>query len=63
MMSLDEAKALLDEITSYCDFTDEYGDMIDSEPYLEALDIAIKAIEAQQFADAQLKELLQEVRE
>ena len=62
MMSYDEAKTLLDEITSYCDFTDEYGDMIDSEPYLEALDIAIKAIESQQLADAQFKELLQEVR-
>ena len=30
---------------------------------IEALDIAIKAIEAQQLANAQFKELLQEVRE
>lgn len=44
-MTIEEAIKLLDDITSYCDFTDEYGDMIDSEPYYEALDLAIKALD------------------
>lgn len=44
-MKIEEAIKLLDDITSYCDFTDEYGDMIDSEPYYEALDLAIKALD------------------
>lgn len=45
-MTIDEAIKRLDEITSYCDFTDEYGDMIDSEPYYEALDMAIKCLQS-----------------
>jgi hypothetical protein len=44
-MTNEEAIKLLDDITSYCDFTDEYGDMIYSDPYYEALDMAIKALE------------------
>lgn len=44
-MTNEEAIKLLDDITSYCDFTDEYGDMIDNTPYYEALDLAIKALE------------------
>jgi hypothetical protein len=44
-MTNEEAIKLLDDITSYCDFTDEYGDMIDSTSYYEALDLAIKALE------------------
>ena len=45
-MTNEKAISLLNNITSYCDFTDEYGDMIDSEPYYEAVDLAIKALEA-----------------
>ena len=44
-MTNEEAIKYLDEITSYCDFEDEYGDPIDSTPYYEALDMAIKALE------------------
>lgn len=44
-MTQEEAISLLNNITSYCDFEDEYGDMIDSEPYYEAVDLAIKALE------------------
>jgi len=50
-MTNEEAIKLLDDITSYCDFTDEYGDMIDSTPYYEALDLAIKALEQQPCED------------
>ena len=45
-MTNEEAIKLLNNITSYCDFTDQYGDMIDSEPYYEAVELAIKALEA-----------------
>ena len=44
-MTQEEAIKLLNNITSYCDFEDEYGDMIDSTPYYEAVDLAIKALE------------------
>jgi DNA-directed RNA polymerase subunit RPC12/RpoP len=46
-MTQEEAIKLLNNITSYCDFEDEYGDMIDSEPYYEAVELAIKALEQQ----------------
>ena len=46
-MTNEEAISLLNNITSYCDFEDEYGDMIDSEPYYEAVELAIKALEQQ----------------
>lgn len=44
-MTQEEAIKLLNNITSYCDFVDGYGDMIDSTPYNEAVDLAIKALE------------------
>lgn len=50
-MTNEEAIELLDKITSYCDFTDEYGDMIDSTPYYEVLDLAIKALEQEDVLD------------
>lgn len=50
-MTLEEAIKLLNNITSYCDFEDEYGDMIDSTPYYEAVDLAIKALEQQSCDD------------
>ena len=45
-MTKEEAISLLNKITSYCYFVDGYGDMTDSEPYYEAIDLAIKALEA-----------------
>ena len=50
-MTNEEAIKLLNDITSYCDFTDEYGDMINSDSYYEALDLAIKALEQQPCED------------
>ena len=55
-MTNEEAIKILDDITSYCDFTDEYGDMINSTPYFEALDLAIKALEQQPIEDAVSRE-------
>jgi hypothetical protein len=58
-MTNEEAIKLLDDITSYCDFTDEYGDMIDSDPYYEALDMAIKALEQEPILDKIRDELIE----
>lgn len=55
-MTNEEAIKILDDITSYCDFTDEYGDMINSTPYFEALDMAIKALEQQPILDTRQRE-------
>ena len=44
-MAPEEARELLSEILMYCDFTDEYGDYINDEPYLEALEMGNRAIE------------------
>lgn len=46
-MTNEEAIDLLSEITMYCDFTDEYGDYINDEPYITAVDMAINALETQ----------------
>ena len=40
-----EAIEILNKIILTADFTDEYGDMINTEPYEEAINLAIKAIE------------------
>lgn len=43
-MDNQEVINLLNELLLKADFTDQYGDMCDSSPYEEAVDIAIKAI-------------------
>ena len=45
-MTREEAIDLLSEITMYCDFTDQYGDYINDEPYLTALDMAIECLQS-----------------
>lgn len=44
-MTPTEATKLLEKFLLMADFTDEYGDMCDSEPYEEAVDIAIKGLD------------------
>lgn len=46
-MNYQEAIELLNELLSKGNFTDQYGDMDDSSPYEEAINIAVKAIEKQ----------------
>lgn len=46
-MNYQEAIELLNELLLKGNFTDQYGDMDDSSPYEEAINIAIKAIEKQ----------------
>lgn len=44
-MTPTEATKLLEKLFLMADFTDEYGDMCDSEPYEEAVAMASKALE------------------
>ena len=44
-MTREEAKIWLNKLYTRTDITDEYGDMEDMQPYEEALDMAIKALE------------------
>lgn len=46
-MNYQEVIDLLNELLLKGDFTDQYGDMSDSSPYEEAVDIAIKTIKQQ----------------
>lgn len=46
-MDKQETISLLDELLLKGDFTDQYGDICDSSPYEEAVDVAVKAIEKQ----------------
>lgn len=47
VMNNRDAIQLLDELLLRSDFTDQYGDMEDSSPYEEAVEIAKEAIEKQ----------------
>ena len=47
VMDSREAIQLLDELLLRSDFSDQYGDMEDSSPYEEAVEIARQAIEKQ----------------
>ena len=44
-MTREEAKIWLNKLYTRTDITNEYGDMEDMQPYEEALDMAIKALE------------------
>jgi hypothetical protein len=44
-MTKEEAKNWLNKLYVEADITDEYGDMVDMQPYSEAVDIAIEALE------------------
>ena len=44
-MTLEESIKNLNKLLNLCDFTDEFGDRIDCEPYYEAVEVAIKALE------------------
>ena len=46
-MNYQETINLLNDLLLKADFTDQYGDMSDSSPYKEAVDIAVKTIEKQ----------------
>ena len=51
-MTREEAKKWLNKLYARADITDEYGDMEDTQPYEEAVDMAIKALEQQPCTDA-----------
>ena len=44
-MTNEEVVKYLKKLLNLCDFTDELDDRIDCEPYYEAVDLAIKALE------------------
>lgn len=44
-MTREEAKDWLNKLYLRADITDEYGDMVDMQPYSEAVDMAIEALE------------------
>lgn len=44
-MANEEVVKYLKKLLNLCDFTDELDDRIDCEPYYEAVDLAIKALE------------------
>ena len=50
-MTREEAKIWLNKLYIRTDITDEYGDMEDMQPYEEALDMAIKALEQEPILD------------
>ena len=45
-MTNERARKYLKKLLNLCDFTDELDDRIDCEPYYEAVELAIKALEA-----------------
>ena len=50
-MTNEQAKTLLNNLAR-ADITDEYGEMVDMQPYEEAVDMAIKALEQEPCDDA-----------
>lgn len=44
-MTRQEAKELIIKLSMMCDYTDTYGDAIDTEPYDKAVDMAIRSLE------------------
>ena len=50
-MTREEAKKWLNKLYARADITDEYGDMEDMQPYEEAVNMAIKALEQMDFLD------------
>ena len=56
-MNQEEAIKLLNEMLLQCDFSDQYGDMIDSEPYVEAVKFAESRIQALENIKQEIKEL------
>lgn len=52
-MTNQEAIRLMRNLPTMCEFTDAYGEPIDSDAYYEAVDMAISALQAQE-AKAQL---------
>ena len=50
-MSNQEAIRLIRNLPTMCEFTDAYGEPIDSDAYYEAVDIAISALHAQDAPD------------
>ena len=47
-MTNQEAIRLIRNLPTMCEFTDAYGDQIDSDAYYEAVDMAISALQAQE---------------
>ena len=47
-MNIQEMAEKLNDLCIMCNFTDAYGDYIDAEPYYDAIEIAIKALETMQ---------------
>ena len=50
-MTREEAKKWLNKLYARADITDEYGDMEDTQPYEEAVDMAIQALEQEPCED------------
>lgn len=50
-MTKEEAKHWLNKLYARSDITDEYGDMEDMQPYEEAVNMAIKALEQEPILD------------
>ena len=60
-MNQEEAIKLLNEMLLQCDFSDQYGDISDSEPYVEAVKFAEDRIQALENIKQEIKELKMKV--
>lgn len=56
-MNPEEAVKCLNEMLLQCDFSDQYGDMADSEPYVEAVKFAEDRIQALENIKQEIKKL------
>lgn len=55
-MTNQEAIRLIRNLPTMCEFTDAYGDPIDSDAYYEAVDMAISALQAQELSETQYED-------
>lgn len=56
-MTREEAKNWLNKLYVGADITDEYGDMVDMQPYSEAVDMAIKALDQKDVLNKIIEEI------
>jgi len=57
-MTREDAKTWLNKLYARADITNEYGDMEDMQPYEEAVDMAIKALEQEPCEDCDYSEIM-----
>ena len=62
-MTREEAKNWLNKLYVEADITDEYGDMVDMQPYSEAVDMAIEALEQTRWIPFTKRPMTDEERE